>query len=280
MTEPFPDPRALLKQYGLAAKKSFGQNFLVAESVYRAITDATVSSDSDWVVELGGGLGTLSMRLAQRLSEGKLFIVERDRDMVAVLRDQLGHLDGVEIIEQDAVGYDFALVARWRGEPITLCGNLPYNIASQLLFRVVEHRDSVTRAVFMIQREMAQRVMASPGTKAYGAMTIVLQTYLDVSVVRRVVKPTAFVPPPKVDSTVVCLTPLPGGAPRVPLHDPQRFVAVVRAGFAQRRKTLRNSLKTGFEPAEIDRMLAVAEIDGGRRAETLEIAEMAALANA
>jgi len=280
MNEPFPDPRTLLKKYGLSAKKSWGQNFLVAESVYRAITDATVKTNEDWVVEFGGGLGTLSMRLLQRLAEGRLFIVERDREMVAVLRDQFEQIDGVEVVEHNALTYDFATVARWRGDPITLCGNLPYNIASQILFRVAEHRACVSRGVFMIQREMAERILAMPGTKAYGVMGVMLQTYVDVRMVRRTVKPTAFHPPPKVDSTVIAMTPLAGNAPRAPINDETRYREVVRAAFAQRRKTVRNSLRSKFEPEEVDRMLDTAGVDGGRRAETLAIAEFAALSNA
>ncbi len=278
--EPFPDPRSLLKKYGLSAKKSFGQNFLIAESVYRAITDATVSTSEDWVVEFGGGLGTLSMRLLQRLPEGRLFVVERDRDMAGVLREELSHIDGVEIVEQNALTYDLSMIARWRGEPITVCGNLPYNIASQLMFRVVDHREHVSRAVFMIQREMAERVLAMPGSKIYGVMGIMLQTYMEVAVVRRTVKPTAFHPPPKVDSTVIVMEPLADRGPRHPLEDEARYAQVVRAAFSQRRKTLRNSLRSGFEPEEVDRMLAASGIDPGRRAETLNLADFAALANA
>lgn len=280
MTEAFPDPRTLLRRYDLSAKKSFGQNFLIAESVYRAIVDATVVNDDDWVVEFGAGLGTLSMRLLQRLPEGRLFLVERDRDLASVLREQLGHIDGVEVIEDNALTYDFGTVARWRGEPLTLCGNLPYNIASQILFRCVELRQHMRRGVFMIQREMADRILAGPGSKSYGVMGVMLQTYVDVTVVRRTVKPTAFHPPPKVDSTVIALTPLAGQQPRVAITDLERYAEIVRAAFSQRRKTLRNALRSQLEPEEANRILETAGIDGGRRAESLEIGEFAALANA
>src|SRR5690606_21088653 len=121
----FPDPRALLRRYGLHAKKSWGQNFLIAESVYRAIVDATVKDEDDWIVEIGAGLGTLTMRLAQRVPEGKVIAVERDPDMVRVLEAELGHLDNVEIHPQNALTYDLAQIARWRGGPLALCGNLP-----------------------------------------------------------------------------------------------------------------------------------------------------------
>jgi 16S rRNA (adenine1518-N6/adenine1519-N6)-dimethyltransferase len=278
MNAPFPDARQLLAKHGLAAKKSWGQNFLVSERVYRAIVDATVVRDDDWVVEIGAGLGTLTMRLAERVPEGKVYAVERDRDMVAVLRAELGHLEDVEVVEANALTYDLGMVARFRGEPIAVCGNLPYHIASQLLFRVVESRAVISRAVVMIQREMADRILAEPGGKTYGALGVMIKTYLDA---RQVVRagPGCFVPPPKIESTVLVLTPLPEARPRSPIDDEALYSEVVHAAFATRRKTLRNSLRAKFGDRGDEALLA-ASIDGGRRGETLSIAEFAALSNA
>lgn len=277
MSEPFPDPRTLLKQHGLAAKKSWGQNFLVSERAYRGIVDATVLADDDWVVELGAGLGTLTMRLAERAFEGRVLAVERDRDLVAVLEKELGHLEGVEIVADNALTYDLAMVARWRGEPVVVCGNLPYHIASQILFRLIEARRSISRAVVMIQREMADRLLAEPGTKAYGALGVLVRTYADVVEVLRV-RREAFVPRPKVESTVIKLVPLPGGAPRAPVPDEGWYRQVVHVAFQQRRKTLRNALRARFDAEAVDRALSAAGIDGGRRGETLSIPEFALLA--
>ncbi len=279
MSEPFPDPRTLLRQHGLAAKKSWGQNFLVSERAYRGIVDATVRADDDWVVELGAGLGTLTMRLAERAFEGKVLAVERDRDLVEVLEKQLGHLEGVEVVADNALTYDIATVARWRGEPVVVCGNLPYHIASQILFRIVDARRSISRAVVMIQREMADRLLAEPGTKAYGALSVLVRAYLDVFEVLRV-RRDAFVPPPKVESTVVKLVPLGDGEPRVPMTDESLFRELVHVAFQQRRKTLRNAMRARFAVAWVDAALAAAEIDGTRRGETLSIAEFAGLAEA
>lgn len=278
MTTPFPDARQLLARHGLAAKKSWGQNFLVSERVYRAIVDATVSRDDDWIVEIGAGLGTLTMRLAERVPEGKVYAVERDRDMVAVLRAELGHLEDVEVVEANALTYDLGMLARYRGEPIAVCGNLPYHIASQLLFRIVESRAAVSRAVVMLQREMADRILAPPGTKAYGALGVMIKTYLDA---RQVVRagPGCFVPPPRVESTVLALTPLPEARPRAPIEDEAHYSDVVHAAFATRRKTLRNALRARYADAG-DAAIDRAGIDGGRRGETLTIDEFAALANA
>jgi len=279
MSEPFPDPRTLLRKYALGAKKSWGQNFLIAERAYRAIVDATVSDSADWVVELGAGLGTLTMRLAERVAEGKVLAVERDRDMVSVLRGELAHLDNVEIVEGNALTYDLAMVGRWHGAPIAVCGNLPYHIASQILFHVLEAREHVQRAVVMVQKEMADRLVAGPGTKAYGALGVMVQTYADVSTVVQV-GPGGFVPPPKVSSTVVRLDILAGGASRAPIADPRHYSDVVHAAFGQRRKKLHNALGARFDGAAVDAALQATGIDGNRRGETLSIEEFAALAAA
>jgi 16S rRNA (adenine1518-N6/adenine1519-N6)-dimethyltransferase len=276
---PFPDARTLLDRYGLRAKKAFGQNFLTSDRVFRAIVDAAVGADDDWIVEIGAGLGTLTARLAERVPEGKVIALERDPDMVAVLRAELGTVENVQVEPADAMRYDLAMAARWHGDRIVVCGNLPYHIASQILFRVVDARAHVRRAVVMIQKEMADRLLASPGGKDYGALGVMIQTYLDARLVAKV-PPGAFVPAPRVDSSVVRLVPLAGDAPRVPLADPAHYSAVVHAAFGQRRKTLRNALKARWPDDAVAAALAATAIDGGRRGETLAIPEFAALAAA
>jgi len=277
--EAFPDPRALLRRHGLAAKKSWGQNFLIAGRVYRAIVDATVAADDDWIVELGAGLGTLTMRLAERVPEGKVLAVERDRELAAVLRAELGHLDNVEVVEDNALTYDLATVARWHGGPVTVCGNLPYHLASQIILRVIEQRAAVTSAVVMIQREMADRLLAAPGTAEWGGLGALVRAWADVDQVIRV-GAGSFHPAPKVESSVVRIRPLPGGAPRAPIDDPRHFADTVHAAFGQRRKTLRNALRARWDATLVDAALAATAIDGRRRGETLDIAELAALAAA
>jgi 16S rRNA (adenine1518-N6/adenine1519-N6)-dimethyltransferase len=277
--EPFPDARVLLARYQLRAKKGFGQNFLISDRAFRAIVDATVRSDDDWIVEIGAGLGTLTARLAERVPEGKVIALERDPDMIAVLRAELAGVDNVEIEPTDALRYDLRMAARWRGDQITVCGNLPYHIAAPLLFRVIEAREVVRCAVVMIQREMADRIVAPPGSKAYGAIGVMLRTYADVAVVAKV-GAGCFVPPPKVDSTVIKLTTLAGGRSRVPIADAKHYASVVHAAFGQRRKTLRNALRAVFDEAAVDGALAATGIDGGRRGETLDIAEFGRMAEA
>lgn len=273
---PFPDARVLLERYGLRAKKQFGQNFLISERALRAIADATVSSDEDWIVEIGAGLGTLTAQLVERVTAGKVIALETDPDMIRVLRAELGTVDNLEIEQADAMRYDLRSASSL-GKQITVCGNLPYHIASQLMFRVLDVRDVVHHAVVMIQKEMADRIVAKPGTKDYGALGVMIRTYADVTTVIKV-GAGSFVPPPKIDSTVIKLVPL--AEPRTPIADHAHYSKVVHAAFGQRRKTLRNALRAVWPDEAIDRALATTAIDGGRRGETLDISEFGALAAA
>jgi 16S rRNA (adenine1518-N6/adenine1519-N6)-dimethyltransferase len=275
---PFPDARVLLDRYGLRAKKSFGQNFLISERALRAIADATVQSDEDWIVEIGAGLGTLTARIAERVTAGKLIALEPDPDMIRVLRAELGEVDNLEIEQVDALRYDLRAAASL-GQRITVCGNLPYHLASQLIFKVIDVRDVVRFAVFMIQKEMADRIVAKPGTKEYGALGVMVRTYCDVSTVIKV-GAGSFVPAPKIDSTVIKLVPLANAEPRVPIADHAHYSKVVHAAFGQRRKTLRNALRAHWLDEQIDPALTSAAIDGGRRGETLDITEFGRLAAA
>jgi 16S rRNA (adenine1518-N6/adenine1519-N6)-dimethyltransferase len=271
---PFPDARILLDKYGLRAKKQFGQNFLISERAVRAIADATVSSDEDWIVEIGAGLGTLTAQIVERVTAGKVIAVEADPDMIRVLRAELGEVDNLEIQHTDAMRFDLRAEASLK--KIIVCGNLPYHLASQLMFKVIDARDRVQHAVFMIQKEMADRVVAKPGGKDYGALGVMIRTYVDVTTVIKV-GAGSFLPPPKIDSTVIKMVPL--AQPRAPITDEAHYSKVVHAAFNQRRKTLRNALRAQFADEAVDAALAKTGIDGGRRGETLDIPEFAALAN-
>jgi 16S rRNA (adenine1518-N6/adenine1519-N6)-dimethyltransferase len=247
--------------------------------VYDAIVNTTVRAPDDYVVEIGGGLGTLTARLAHAASAGKVVVVERDRDMVDVLRGELGATPNVEIAEQNALELHYEQIAARAGKPLVVVGNLPYQIASRLIFGMIDARIHCARMVIMLQKEMADRVLAPPDADAYGALGVMVQTYCDV---RGVVKApsAAFFPAPKVDSAVIILTPLPNGATRAPIDDEKRYSALVHAAFGQRRKTLKNAMRSLWEDEDIARALAAAEIDGIRRGETLSVAEFARLANA
>lgn len=277
--EPFPTARSLLEKHGLFAKKSWGQNFLVSERVYRAIVDATVEEGEDWIVEIGAGLGTLTMRLAQRVPDGMVYAVERDRDMLSVLEAELAHLENVEVIPANALTYDLGTLSRYRGDTLTVCGNLPYNIASQILFRIIEQREFVRRAVVMLQKEMADRLAAAPGSKTYGVLSALIGAYARISRVIRA-KPSAFVPPPKVDSAVVRLELAGASSPAFAGSHPKPFSELVHAAFATRRKTIRNNLKAHYGEDRAVAALEASDTDPQIRAEMLSPAELSALASA
>ncbi|MFH0902708.1 MAG: 16S rRNA (adenine(1518)-N(6)/adenine(1519)-N(6))-dimethyltransferase RsmA [Pseudomonadota bacterium] len=272
-----PDPRTLLARYHLHAKKSWGQSFLVDTSVHEEIARAAVLAEDDWVVEIGAGLGTLTHQLAHRASGGRVLAVERDRDLAAVLRLELAGLPNVEIVEENALSFSYEEAASKAGVRLAVAGNLPYQIASPLIFGLLAERQVVKRAVFMLQSEMADRLLAQPSTKAYGALGVMVQTFADVRLLLRVAA-SAFYPKPNVASTVIVLEPL--AEARFPLVDEQTYRQVVRACFSKRRKTLRNALRSVFPPLGAQQALAAVGIDEERRGETLSVAEFAKLGNA
>jgi 16S rRNA (adenine1518-N6/adenine1519-N6)-dimethyltransferase len=262
------DPRKALARHGLLPKRSFSQNFLVARSVVEAIAEAAVPAKGAHVVEMGPGLGTLTAALLRR--GARVTAIERDRDMIAVLRADLAG-EALEVIEADAAEIDLGALAH--DGPFALAGNLPYAATGAILANLGRHRRALTQAVLMIQREVRDRLLASPGTKAWGMPSVFVQAAFDVRSVIKV-PAGAFHPAPKVDSAVIRLTPL--AVPRA--EETATFVKLVHAGFGMRRKTLRNALGAALEARVIDAALAASGIDGVRRAETLTIEEWARLA--
>ncbi len=273
---PHPSPRALLDKHGLRAKKSWGQNFLSDESILDGIARLAVERPGEVVVELGAGLGHLTERLVAH--GARVVAVERDRDMAAVLRVEMG--DAVRIVEADAARAAFAeLAAQAPGGGVAgrvaVAGNIPYHLTSPILFSLLDQAGDVSRAVLLVQREVAERLAAGPGTKEWGLLSVLLQQRGTVEI-DRIVPRGAFHPPPRVDSAVVRID-LHGREPRD--RDPARFRLLVKAGFGQRRKTLRNALQAArIAPREVvEEALRVAGVDGGRRGETLTVEEWEAI---
>lgn len=275
---PILDARELLGRYGLQAKKSWGQNFLIDERAYDAIVAACDLGAADVAVEIGAGLGTLTSRLLR--TGASVIAVERERDMCEVLRRELGSCPRFALREENALLTDYTALAA--GRQLVVVGNLPYQIAAPLLFRFLEARAAIRRIVIMMQREVAARLLARPDTADYSALGAQVQM---LATVRRVchVGRGGFLPAPRVDSTVVLLEPFAAAATAVPVQDLGCYAQVVRAAFGQRRKTLRNAL--GSLPAELAGPQAMAAlehsgIDLGRRGETLTVREFAQLADA
>ncbi len=272
------DARTVLKRYGLLPKKSFGQNFLVAQSVVDAIARACVPNDEVGrarVVELGAGHGVLSRALAGRAAH--VDCVERDRDLVPILEAELA--DAIEsgvcrIREGDAQAVSLHDLLG-DAPPRVLCGNLPYQITGRLLERAVQQADSVERVVFMIQLEVAERLTAPPGEKEYGALTVFVSAAFRAKKLFNV-SPGSFFPAPDVTSAVVLLEP----------HRPRRaaetetFRAVVKAAFGMRRKTLRNALRSVADRDVVTAAAERADVSLDARGETLDVDAFARLASA
>lgn len=259
------DARTVLKRVGLAPKRSFGQNFLVSQHAVDGIARACVP-DADvgkaHVLELGAGTGALTRALAARAAS--VVGVERDRDLVPVVREELSACPNVSIVEGDAAAVDPAALVAER--PRVLAGNLPYQITGRLLELACEHADVLDRVVFMVQLEVAERLAASPSTKEYGALTVFVNAAFTVTKLFDV-SPGSFHPPPEVTSAVVLLTPR---RPRL-AEETDLFRALVKGAFGMRRKTLRNAWGRVADPKLVAEAAAAAGISLDARGETLDV---------
>ena len=255
-------------------KKRYGQHFLLPQWADKLV-DAIEPRDTDHFLEIGPGPGVLTLRLAPRVAH--LTAVEVDQEMVELLRPDLP--PNVTLVHQDFLETPVGWPAEDPEGPLRVAGNLPYNVSSPILFRLIESHKRHGRlvdATLMLQREVAERIEAGPGSKVYGVLSICVQLHADV---RRVLAlpPGAFRPAPKVHSSVVRLQFRP---PKVTLSDEPAFVAMVRSMFTQRRKTLSNALKpyAASRGRDAGEALAAAVIDSSRRPETLQLDELARLA--
>lgn len=245
-------------------RKRFGQHFLVDEGIIHAIVNAIHPRPDEVLVEIGPGLGALTKPLLERTPH--LHVVELDRDIIARLKKDY-RPERLSIHEGDALKFDFASL----GKGIRVCGNLPYNISSPLLFHLMDYADNIVDMTFMLQKEVVDRMVAEPSTPAYGRLSVMLQRRFHMEWLLDV-PPEAFDPPPKVDSAVVRLIPKAAGT--YPELDERRFAEIVAAAFSQRRKTLRNTLgKVIGEEA-----FKATGIDPGLRAENLGLADFEKLA--
>jgi len=281
MARPAPeDPRRVLARHGLAAKKSWGQNFLHDASVHARIVAAAGAGPDDVVVEIGAGLGTLTAALArQEPPPARILAVERDPDMQRVLAAELAGEGRVAVVAADALAFDFDAARRDAGRPLVVVGNLPYQIASPLIVALLATgaRGAIARAVIMVQRELAQRIVAPPGSRTYGRLTVAVTQHAEARILFHV-RPGSFHPAPAVTSSVLSLVPRP--APLAPVRDPALFEELVKQAFATRRKMLRRSLATAFGEPAAGAALAASGIAGTRRAEELSVADFARLGDA
>lgn len=273
----------IVEKYGFSFKKSFGQNFLIDTNVLNRIVDHAEVDKQSGAIEIGPGIGALTEQLAKRAK--KVVAFEIDQRLLPILDETLADYDNVTIINQDILKADVHGVFQEQFEEnqdVMVVANLPYYITTPILFKLLEEKLPVRGFVVMMQKEVAERLAAKPGTKDYGSLSIAIQYYTEPEMAMTVPR-TVFVPQPNVDSAVIRLLKRP--KPLVEVQDEAFFFEVVRASFAQRRKTLMNNLSNnlnGFpkDKALLERVLGEVEIDPKRRGETLSIEEFAKLSNA
>ncbi len=270
----------IIALHGVFLKKRYGQNFLIDENVLRGIVEASGIRNTDSVLEIGPGIGTLTAAL----SDSAAFVtsVEIDRSLIPVLEATLMGRDNVEIVCADILKYDIEGLAGEKngGRPLKVVANLPYYITTPIMMKLLESRLPIESMTFMVQKEVAERLTASPGSKAYGALTLAASYHADVSVALIVPK-SAFLPSPEVDSAVVtlknCLS------PKISVRDEELLFRLIRASFQQRRKTLYNGLKgMSVLPCSLEVLRGKIEMLGRGamvRGEDLSLEEFASLAD-
>ena len=267
-----------MRKYNIRPNKRLGQNFLVDIRPLMSMLKAAQLSPEDEVLEIGPGLGVLTSELCSRAK--KMVAVEKDRQLIPILEDLTRDFKNICILESDVLKLDMEELRESHFEGnFKVVANLPYYITSPILMKIIENRHLIPMAVLMVQKEVAQRLTASPGTKEYSILTIAVNMYADVKMVCTIGK-EAFLPPPKVKSAVVQI--VLRQEPREQVEDEAFFFKVVEAAFGERRKTLRNSLSrrlniSGIDTEAIDKALEVTGIDPMRRGETLSIKEFAKL---
>lgn len=270
--------RELKDKYGFRFSKSLGQNFLVDKNIRDKIVEGSLISPEDLVIEIGPGAGVLTQALAEKA--GRVVAVELDRNLIPILEETLRDAPNVEIIQGDILRCDLAgIIAARRGAgAVRFVGNLPYYITTPIILRILEEKIPADSITVMVQKEVADRMAARPGTKDYGSLTVAVGFYCEI--VRVTAAPRdVFYPMPQVDSAVIRLDVR--KQPPVSLTDEKLFFEVVKAGFSMRRKTLQNTLAglRGLTKARAGELLTEAGIDPLRRAETLDLGEFARLSN-
>lgn len=264
----------ICKRFDIKMSKKLGQNFLIKRGIVDEIVHAAELTLGEPVLEVGPGIGTLTQGLAQ--SGADVTAIELDRRLLEVLDTTLASYDNVRIVHGDVLKLDVPTIMNHK--PFKVVANLPYYITTPIIMSLLESKLPIERLVVMVQKEVALRMVAKPGTKDYGALSVAVQYYTEPDIVLDV-PPKSFLPAPAVTSSVIrCVL---RDKPPVDVIDEKLFFRVVKAGFAQRRKTFANTMKTtGLSKDRIEELLAKANIDGQRRGETFTLQEFADVTNA
>ena len=269
--------KRIASKYGFVFKKGLGQNFLSSQSVLEDIAMAS-EIENEGVIEIGPGFGVLTNQLAKRAK--KVVALEIDDRLIPVLADTLGEYDNVKVINQDVLKTDMKKLIddEFDGEKVSVAANLPYYITTPIITALIEGDLPLKNLVVMVQKEVADRIIATPGTKNYGAISVLCQYYTEPELVCTV-GANLFIPPPKVDSAVVKM--VFRNTPAVSVRDEKMFFKTVKAAFSQRRKTLLNCLVSNFThtKAELTELMESVGIEPTRRGETLSLEEFARLSD-
>ncbi|AIF67194.1 16S rRNA (adenine(1518)-N(6)/adenine(1519)-N(6))-dimethyltransferase RsmA [Terribacillus saccharophilus] len=272
--------KELLKKYNFSFKKSLGQNFLIDTNILRNIIHHAGVKEDVGAIEIGPGMGALTEQLA--IAANKVLAFEIDQRLLPILEDTLSPYDNVKVVNEDILKADVQheLQHYFGEQEVKIVANLPYYITTPILMNLLTRNLPISSITVMIQKEVADRMAASPNTKAYGSLSLAVQYYTQAAVVMTVPK-TAFMPQPNVDSAVLHLDVR--KEPPVRVEDEKFFFDLIQASFGQRRKTLRNNLNrhfaSRFSKEELEDIMNEAGIDGTRRGESLSMEEFAALAN-
>lgn len=264
----------VVKKYGFRFTKSLGQNFLIDNSVLTDIIEGAEIDSEDTIIEIGPGVGTLTRELLRRAKE--VYAIELDTSLIPILNEELKEFDNFRLINEDALKVDYNKIIR-DNKPVKLVANLPYYVTTPIISKLLLNGYKFKSLTIMIQKEVAERIASEPDCKEYGSLSILIQYFCNVSIIRKVSQ-QCFVPKPKVESIVLKLDRL--DEPRVKVKDEKLFFAVVRSAFNMRRKTLWNALKSlKIDSASMESAFNDAGIDSKRRGETLSIEEFGKLSD-
>ena len=269
----------VLRRHNFTFQKKYGQNFLIDPNVLQRVIDAAGVAEDDCVLEIGPGIGTMTQLLAERA--GKVVAVEIDRNLIPILEETLSPYPNVTVINEDILKLDVReLVSGQEGHPVKVVANLPYYITTPIIMSLLESGAPLENITVMVQKEVAERMQAGPGTKEYGALSLAVQYYSEPEVVANV-PPNCFIPRPNVGSAVIRLTRY--GTPPVQAADAGKLFAIIRASFNQRRKTLANSLGNapglGVSRERVAQVLEEMGLPAMVRGEALTLTQFAALSD-
>lgn len=266
--------KEIVEKYNFRFSKNLGQNFLIDNSVLQDILEGTDINKNDFVIEIGPGVGTLTKELLKRAK--KVCAIELDSDLIAILKEELKHYPNFQLIHKDVLKTNFNEIIKDESS-IKIVANLPYYITTPIISKILNNKYNFKTLTIMIQKEVGERMISEPNCKRYGALSLLVQYYCDVEVLRKV-SPYAFIPSPKVESIVIKLTKL--NNPRVKIKSEDLFFRIIRCSFNMRRKTLWNALKALKLSREyIEKAFDKSGIDPKRRGETLSIEEFGLLSD-